>query len=136
MPSPHQWWITDDEERYHGPYATRDEAIFQAQKQGIYNQEQDQGNVNVLVLEAQSHTVEDLEIDPNDVLDELESNYEEYTNEDGELFADIDRSAKEDLGTMLNQTFQMWARDHDIKLAQAPLMNERNQEFVTFPKPE
>lgn len=135
MPSHHQWWISPDEEQFHGPYETKEEAIQTALKDKIYMEDEDEKVA--YIVEAQSVVIDDIHISARDLLDDLAVTFEECVHpDDGELFRDVSAEDYQDLDAIINQAFQMWVRDHNIKLAYSSLTEQRNEEWITLPKPE
>ena len=132
MPSQHQWWISLDEEVYHGPFETRETAIQAALKDKLYMEDED-AKITYIV-EAQSVIIDDIHISARDLLDDLAVSFEECIHpDDGELFKDVTAEDYQDLDVIINQAFQMWVRDHNIKLAYSSLSEQRNEEWITLP---
>lgn len=134
MPTGYQWWISEDQYSYRGPYPTKEEAIKQALQNEVFHEVND-NEIGFHICEAQTPVMEDIIIDADALLVDLADAYEEYQNEDGQVFTNLESGDIDDLQDVLNQAFQTWARDHDIKLPNT-CIEMRNEEFLTMPKPK
>jgi hypothetical protein len=91
--------------------------------------------IGIHVVEATKHSVEELMIDGDRVLEDLaEFLYEEWLDPDGDgcLF-DVKPEEVRDLGRRLSATLHEWAADKHINAW--AFKDTRSEEFVTLPHP-
>lgn len=145
MPGPWMWWAGDNDERYSvGPCATRQDAIDEALGQGVYLEvepdppERPDWTIGVYVIEARSPTIEDVEIDGDDVLEMLETRtYEDLVDPegDGNLLAATDEQRR-DLSRRLTRALHEWVVENGIGLAYASFRETRNRNEEYLPHPD
>lgn len=138
MPSGYNWWASASEENdpYCGPFETKERAISHALLNGFYEESKDGSSVQLYVCEAVVATIEDIDLDADVILTDLATFYEEWTDEDGDLFRPtVTKEDAKDLGVALNQAFQMWARDHGINIY-GSFQETRSGEYITMPTPD
>lgn len=105
-----QWWSSDSDENYQlGPFLTKEEAI-NAAKHNYPNQ-------TVYVIRAKCFEVSDIKVDVGAMMYEMEVDYEDFCNPDSETLLEYSREQFKKLETEMNNTFQKWIRDNNIKLS-------------------
>lgn len=106
------WWHTqDDDGAWSGPFATRDDAIADAQ--GDYGDDEP-----FLICQAEQGCYSLGCFDGDDILERLADYNEEKVNEDGEIFhtANISPAMKRDLGDMVARAILEWTVKHSISI--------------------
>ena len=137
MPSEFKWWASasENDDSYTGAYETKELAISHAILNGFYDLSDDGSSVRIYVVEAQVATIEDVKIDADVILTDLATYYEDYCNENGEVFSEITKEDTQELEKALNEAFQKWARYNDIRVYGA-FTETRNGEYITMPTPD
>lgn len=133
-----QWWSGDNEDAYHGPFDTREEAIEEAlDRYGIDPNDWEDAGKSIHVVEA---VKEELRLGPfidlaTYVSDRLEDGgaLAKYQNEGGEpLTLDVTDPQWKDLQTRFEALVDQWQTDHNIKLIPWRFDQTRNHEEI-FP---
>ena len=117
---PFQWWMTTDEESYHNPVDTREEAFEIAQAEGYST-----------IAECQKGDF-DLRIKADWVIETLVGQNEERVNEDGD-FLKFSREQEDDLSEMLTAAMYAWVEKHKINIEAWMFEEIQNVEKVPAP---
>jgi NTP pyrophosphatase (non-canonical NTP hydrolase) len=133
-----QWWSGDNEDTYHGPFETRDEAIEEAlERYGIDPNDWRDARKSIFVVEAAK---EELRLGPfidlaTYVSDHLEDGgaLAEYQGEEGDsITKDVTEAQWKDLQARFEALVDAWQADHNIKLIPWRFGQTRNHEEI-FP---
>lgn len=115
---PYKWFITNDEEVWHNECDSREEALKYAREKGWK-----------IIGEAR-HQDFDLQLPGAAVLEVLEGQNEEFTNEDGD-FIYASPEQEKDLGDMVSAAIAAWVEKHKIGVKAWVFGDIRNIEHVT-----
>lgn len=102
-----QWWYSQEDERWHGPCPTRDDAI--ASGRGEY------GGEEFMVMEAETSTI-DFHIDVDTWLESLDDFNSDVLDPEGDYFvADrVSAIARRDIEATLRDVVDRWISKHNI----------------------
>jgi hypothetical protein len=119
-----RWWISTDEERYQGPYDSREEAIAVGTD--------DYGGDAFHICEATQGMLNLRPFWADDIYDRLQDvNEERVDPEDGELFRKSPTKEQDaDLANMVNDAIEAWARKHNIDTRAWAFDSQRNSERI------
>lgn len=137
------WWASDDEERYMiGPCPTRQAAIDEALRAGIYQEFEPEPpetelKAAIYVCEADSPDPTDVVVDGARFLEDLENGQcEEWLGEDGGPMLDETLEQRRDLGDRLTAAFREWVTHHGLALRYSAFTATRHEERVVLAHPD
>lgn len=135
--TPFQWWYSTDGERYFGPHATRDEAIEAGRAALIEALGDDIEGSSLDVCEARQLDESDITVDADDVLQCLETTYEEDLDpEDDDRLVDCTAEQRAALTECLTEAFRGWLADNGLRCRFWNFHEARNEEKVALQNAE
>lgn len=114
---PWKWWIGDEETMYDS-FATREEALEEAQAHGFH-----------MIAECKQGDF-DLRIDYDRLADFWIDRNEERINEDGDFLKSVTKEQERDLEARLHATVLQWVKDHSVDTTAWYFAGFRNDETV------
>jgi hypothetical protein len=123
-----QWWHSQDEERWQGPFPDREAAV--AEGRDSY------GDEGFYVCEAcqEDHSV--FQVDAVDLLERLAEQHYELADPDGDgLFPAVSAKQAIELGRELTDVLHRWVVRHGIKTGIYHFADSRHQEIIPPPPP-
>jgi hypothetical protein len=135
------WWSGTTDGVSFGPFATREEAIEEAMNAGAFVELEPEPpdypdwRVSLYVVEGVQPTVDMMQVEGDDVLENLECcRYEDWVGEDG--FFDVTDEQQKDLTDRLTRALHEWAAANGIAPRTWMFVDTRNDEMVILPHPQ
>lgn len=135
-----QWWASSDEERYQGPYDSREEAIQVAtgDEMGWCEAEDESpACLNFYIVEAYHEPIQlSAYISVSDMVERWEDGaFEELSDPDGgdSILEHITQVQWDDLETMLRDATRAWQARNKIVVTSFAFAGQRNSEHVIVP---
>lgn len=119
------WWVGHDEERYHTPCETREEAAYIAQEQrggGYIVEALKPANIKISGYFDSGLFIENAD----------DAAWEDHADPDGDytLF-EVTPDQQEDLQAMVRQTMDAWQEKHSLIFTGWKFSAQRNEEYIS-----